>query len=213
MTIRCGWVNDDPLYINYHDHEWGIPQHDDRKLFELLILEGAQAGLSWYTVLKKREAYREAFESFDPVIIAAYGSEKVEALLQNVGIIRNRLKVQSVIKNAIAFLQICEQFGTFDRYLWDYVEGRTIVNRWKTLDEVPAKTAVSDALSKDLKKRGFSFVGSTICYAYMQATGMVNDHLTSCCCYPMHEMEHQQSQQAEQVQQVKKEQQAQQAQQ
>ncbi|WP_040949273.1 DNA-3-methyladenine glycosylase I [Gorillibacterium massiliense] len=184
MTNRCGWVNDDPLYIQYHDHEWGVPLHDDRKLFELLCLEGAQAGLSWYTVLKKRSAYREAFVGFDPVLLASYGEKEAEVLLQNAGIIRNRLKILSVFKNAAAFLNIQKEFGSFDRYLWSFVGDKPIVNHWQTLAEVPAKTALSDALSKDLKKRGFSFVGSTIIYAYMQATGMVNDHLTNCFCHP-----------------------------
>lgn len=184
MTIRCGWVNEDPLYINYHDEEWGEPIHDDRKLFELLILEGAQAGLSWYTILKKRENYRAAFDQFDAERIAAYDDERIELLMQNAGIMRNRLKIQSVVTNAQAYLRIREEFGSFDRYIWQFIGGQPVVNHWKVLLEVPVKTAESDAMSKDLLKRGFKFVGSTICYAYMQATGMVNDHTTSCFRYP-----------------------------
>lgn len=183
MTIRCGWVNEDPLYVNYHDQEWGVPVHDDQKLFEMLILEGAQAGLSWYTILKKREAYREAFEGFQPETIAQYGDEKLQALLLDPGIVRNRLKIASVVVNAQAYLRIREEFGSFDRYIWSFVGGTPIKNHWKDLKEVPATTAESDAMSKDLKKRGFKFVGSTICYAYMQATGMVNDHMESCFRY------------------------------
>lgn len=183
MENRCGWVNEDPLYVNYHDHEWGVPVHDDRKLFEMLILEGAQAGLSWYTVLKKRENYRAAFDGFDPGVIATYQGDKREELLQNPGIIRNRLKIDATIKNAQAFLKVREEFGSFDAYIWQFVGGSPIKNHWSELSEVPASTEVSDKMSKDLKKRGFKFVGSTICYAFMQATGMVNDHLTSCFCH------------------------------
>jgi DNA-3-methyladenine glycosylase I len=180
---RCGWVNDDPLYIDYHDHEWGVPVHDDRKLFEMLILEGAQAGLSWYTVLKKRETYREAFDGFDPVKVAAYDDAKIEELLANPGLIRNRLKIAGTVKNARAFLQVQQEFGTFDTYIWSFVGGTPHKGHYGELRQVPATTGVSDAMSRDLKKRGFTFVGSTICYAFMQATGMVNDHVSSCFCY------------------------------
>ncbi|MBD0383042.1 DNA-3-methyladenine glycosylase I [Paenibacillus sedimenti] len=183
MTERCGWVNEDPLYIDYHDHEWGVPVHDDLKLFEMLNLEGAQAGLSWYTILKKREHYREAFDQFDPCRIVNYDEEKVNELLQNAGIVRNRLKIAAVIQNAKAFLQVQREFGSFNRYIWGFVDGDPIINHWDNLSQVPAKTAQSDAMSKDLKKRGFKFVGSTICYAYMQATGMVNDHTKTCIRY------------------------------
>ncbi|WP_308640044.1 DNA-3-methyladenine glycosylase I [Paenibacillus silvisoli] len=177
---RCAWVNEDPLYIDYHDHEWGVPVHDDRLLFEMLVLEGAQAGLSWYTVLKKREGYRQAFDGFDPHIIASYDEAKVEALMLNEGIIRNRLKIQSAITNARSFLKVCEEYGSFDKYIWQFVGYQPIRNRWATIREVPATTPESDAMSKALKKRGFKFVGSTICYAYMQACGMVNDHPLDC---------------------------------
>ncbi|GAA3399643.1 DNA-3-methyladenine glycosylase I [Paenibacillus hodogayensis] len=182
MTERCGWVNEDPLYMDYHDREWGVPVHDDRKLFEMLTLEGAQAGLSWYTVLKKRESYRQAFDGFDFEKIAAYGEAKTAELLQNEGIIRNRLKIASTIGNAQAFIRVREEFGSFDRYIWSFTGGEPIVNAWRELFEVPARTDISDAMSKDLLKRGFKFVGSTICYAYMQATGMVDDHVESCFC-------------------------------
>lgn len=177
---RCGWVTDSPLYIRYHDEEWGVPVHDDRKLFEFLTLESAQAGLSWYTILRKREAYREAFAGFDPEIVARYDERKLQELLHNEGIVRNRLKLQAAIRNAAAFLKVQEAFGSFDAYIWRFVDGKPIVNYWKELKDVPASTPISDALSKDLKKRGFSFVGTTICYAHMQATGMVQDHITSC---------------------------------
>ncbi len=177
---RCSWANSDQLYIDYHDNEWGVPVHDDRELFELLILEGAQAGLSWITVLKKRENYREAFDQFDAVKIAKYDTKKVEQLLSNPGIIRNRLKISSTISNAQVFLDIQHEFGSFDQYIWGFVSHKTIINRWKSIDEIPAKTPESDCLSKDMKKRGFRFVGSTICYAFMQASGMVNDHVVSC---------------------------------
>ncbi|MEW9698706.1 DNA-3-methyladenine glycosylase I [Paenibacillus sp. SI8] len=183
MTTRCGWVNSDPLYIDYHDHEWGVPIHDDRHLFEMLNLEGAQAGLSWYTILKKREHYREAFDHFDPQLIADYNDNKLTELLQNPGIVRNRLKVAAVVQNAKAFLQVQREFGSFDRYIWGFVGGEPLFNHWDELSQVPAKTEQSDAMSKDLKKRGFKFVGSTICYAYMQATGMVNDHTKACFRY------------------------------
>jgi DNA-3-methyladenine glycosylase I len=180
QPIRCAWVSDDPLYRDYHDREWGVPVHDDRLLFEFLTLEGAQAGLSWITVLRKRESYRAAFENFDPALVACFDEAKQVELLLNPGIIRNRLKVASTITNARAFLQVQEQFGSFDAYLWRFVDGRPIQNTWKSIKEVPASTPVSDALSRDLKKRGFRFVGSTICYAMMQAVGMVNDHTIDC---------------------------------
>lgn len=180
---RCEWPANDAQMLHYHDHEWGIPVHDDRKHFEFLILEGAQAGLSWRTVLHKRAAYRKAFANFDARRVARFGARQVQALLKNAGIIRNRLKIESTISNARAFLAVQKEFGSFDRYVWRFVGGRPIVNRWKTLRELPARTPESDALSADLKKRGFRFVGSTIIYAHMQATGMVNDHLQHCFCY------------------------------
>ncbi len=180
---RCEWSAKDPLYIRYHDMEWGVPVHDDRKIFEFLTLEGAQAGLSWFTVLKKRENYRKAFDGFDPRKISRYGSAKVEQLLKNPGIIRNRLKVNSTVSNAKAFIKVQEEFGSFDSYIWQFVKGRAIRNRWTALGQIPAKSAQSDAMSNDLLKRGFRFVGSTICYSHMQATGMVNDHLVSCFRY------------------------------
>ena len=176
---RCDWATND-LAIRYHDEEWGVPVQDDRAWFEFLILEGAQAGLSWDTILKKRPSYREAFDGFDPAIVARYEAEKVEALLANRGIVRNRLKVASAIRNAGAFLEIQREFGTFDAYIWRFVGGGPIANSWRSRQEVPARSAESDAMSKDLKRRGFNFVGSTICYAMMQATGMVDDHLVDC---------------------------------
>jgi DNA-3-methyladenine glycosylase I len=176
---RCPWPVDD-LYRAYHDTEWGVPLHEDRQLFEFLVLEGAQAGLSWHIVLKKRENYRAAFDQFDPQKVARYTQAKINKLLSNPGIIRNRLKVAAAVRNARAFLAVQEQFGSFDRYIWRFVEGRPIVNAHRSMKEVPARTKESDAMSKDLKQRGFTFVGSTICYAHMQATGMVNDHLTHC---------------------------------
>lgn len=180
MTNRCGWSISDPLMIDYHDNEWGVPVHDERKHFEMIVLDGAQAGLSWQTVLKKREAYRKAFDNFDYRKVALYDDKKIKELLNNTGIIRNRLKVSSAIKNAKAFLEVRKEFGTFDKYIWQFVGGSTIHNSWKSLKELPAKTPESDTMSKDMKKRGFNFVGSTICYAYMQAAGMVNDHTTEC---------------------------------
>lgn len=180
MKRRCDWCGTDPLYVKYHDREWGSPQHDDRRLFEMLILEGMQAGLSWITILKKREAFQEAFDRFDPARVAEYGGKKVRRLLQNEGIIRNRLKIQAAIQNARAFLKVQEEFGSFDLYLWQFVQNRPVQNRWRKRKEVPPRTELSDALSKDLKKRGFKFVGSTICYAFMQAIGMVNDHVVGC---------------------------------
>ena len=176
---RCGWAQHE-LEVNYHDTEWGVPLHNDQLHFEFLILEGAQAGLSWLTVLKKRENYRQAFANFDPEIVARFDEKKIEELRQNEGIIRNKLKINSAVRNARAFLEIQKEFGSFDTYIWQFTNGRTIQNNWKSLDEVPAKTPEAEAMSKDLKKRGFNFVGPTICYAYMQATGMVNDHLVSC---------------------------------
>jgi DNA-3-methyladenine glycosylase I len=183
VKTRCSWCLSDPLYTRYHDEEWGVPLHDDRKLFEFLILDGAQAGLSWFTVLKKRGNYRKAFDRFDARKIARYGSAKIKQLLKNEGIIRNRLKIKSAIFNAKAFLAIQKEFGSFDRYLWQFVGRKTIKNKRKTLKDIPARTRESDAMSEDLKSRGFNFVGSTICYAFMQAAGMVNDHLTSCFRY------------------------------
>lgn len=179
---RCAWVNDDPLYIAYHDQEWGVPVYDDQRLFEFLILEGAQAGLSWITVLKKREHYRMVFDDFNIEKIARYSDKKIESLLQDPGIIRNRLKIHSAIQNAQASLRLMETMSLSD-YFWQFVDGDPIQNAWKRQKEVPASTAISDQLSKDLKKRGFNFVGSTICYAFMQAVGMVNDHLVSCFRY------------------------------
>lgn len=178
-VIRCGWAQTE-LGIPYHDTEWGVPVHDDRKLFEFLILEGAQAGLSWETILKKRESYREAFAGFDPQRVAKFGARETEKLLLNPGIVRNRLKVASTIQNAKAFLQVQDEFGSFDKYVWGFVDGQPRVNRRRTMSDVPAKTPESDALSRDLLDRGFKFVGSTICYAFMQAVGMVNDHLVTC---------------------------------
>ncbi len=178
--IRCSWCLKDKLYMDYHDKEWGVSVHDDQKLFEMINLEGAQAGLSWYTVLVKRENYRIAFDNWEAKKIAKYTPAKVERLLQNAGIIRNRLKVEGTIKNAKAFLAIQKEFGSFDKYIWQFVNHKPILNNWKSLSECPAKTIESDAMSKDLLKRGFKFVGSTICYAYMQAVGMVNDHVQDC---------------------------------
>jgi len=180
--VRCAWAGDE-LMIPYHDEEWGVPVHDDRRLFEFLILEGAQAGLSWSTVLNKRENYRKALDGFDAARIARYDERKVKQLLANPGIIRNRLKIASTIGNAKAFLAVQKEFGSFDRYIWQFVGGKPRVNSPRSMKEVPASTAESDAMSKDLKRRGFNFVGSTICYAYMQAVGMVNDHIVGCFRY------------------------------
>lgn len=177
---RCGWCGSEPFYVEYHDTEWGVPLHDERALFEFLILEGAQAGLSWATILKKREGYRRAFDGFDVERIARYGEADVTRLLADPGIVRNRLKVASAITNARATLKIREEFGGLDAYFWRFVDGRPIVNRWRDIREVPARTPLSDAISKDMQKRGFKFVGSTILYAHMQATGMVNDHTVDC---------------------------------
>lgn len=177
--IRCPWAQGDQ-YVAYHDAEWGVPVHDDRRLFEFLILEGAQAGLSWSTILKKRENYREAFDQFDPSVVARYGKKKRVALLGNAGIVRNRLKIESAIGNATAFLAVQDEFGSFDEFIWGFVGGSAIQNIRQSMKDVPARTPESDAMSEDLKKRGFRFVGTTICYAYMQAVGMVNDHLVEC---------------------------------
>ena len=179
---RCVWPKNE-LAIRYHDEEWGVPLHDDKRLFEFLILEGAQAGLSWDTILRKRENYRKAFDGFDVNKVARYSDKKIEKLLQNEGIIRNRLKIASAIQNAKAFLEVQREFGSFDKYIWSFVDRKPTVNKWKETSQIPARTEVSDAVSKDLKKRGFNFVGSTIMYAHMQATGMVNDHLVSCFRY------------------------------
>lgn len=180
---RCPWATSDPLYLDYHDSEWGVPQHDDQKLFEMLILEGVQAGLSWLTVLRKREAYRLAFENFDAGKIANYDTKIITALSVNKNIIRNRLKLESAVKNAKIFLSTQEKYESFDNYIWQFVNGVPIQNFWQNLSEVPAQTDISIVMSKDMKQRGFSFVGPTICYAYMQATGMVNDHLVDCFRY------------------------------
>ncbi|GMA49670.1 DNA-3-methyladenine glycosylase [Alicyclobacillus contaminans] len=178
---RCGWVNEDPLYVAYHDEEWGVPVRDDRKLFEFLILEGAQAGLSWYTILRKREHYRAAFDQFDVDRVAEYGDDKVAQLLSpSSGIVRNRLKVASAIRNARCFQQVRAEYGSFSNYLWGFVDGRPVVNHWPTLQDVPASTNLSDTISKDLKHRGFNFVGTTIVYSYLQAVGVVMDHIVPC---------------------------------
>ncbi|RJP72963.1 MAG: DNA-3-methyladenine glycosylase I [Ignavibacteriales bacterium] len=183
MKTRCGWSGSDTLYIDYHDNEWGSPVHDDRLLFEFLILEGAQAGLSWITILRKRDNYRKAFDNFNAEKIVKYDSRKVEELLLNEGIIRNRLKIASAITNAKSFLDVQKEFGSFDTYIWQFVNYKPIINSWNSLKEIPAKTKESDLMSKNLKKRGFKFIGSTICYAFMQAVGMVNDHTTECFRY------------------------------
>ncbi len=183
MRIRCEWSGSDPLYVAYHDEEWGFPSHDDRHLFEMLILEGAQAGLSWLTILKKRENYRKAFDGFDREKIAAYTERDIERLLGDAGIVRNRLKIESAIKNARGTIAICAEFGSLDSFLWRFVDGVPRKNTRKSMAEIPVTTAESDAMSKELKRRGFNFVGSTICYAFMQAVGMVNDHTTDCFRY------------------------------
>ena len=183
MTKRCTWTGEDQLYIRYHDREWGIPIHNDRKLFEFLILEGAQAGLSWITVLKKRPAYRKAFDNFDFNKVAQYKETRIKQLLNNPGIIRNKLKIRSAVSNAKAFIEVRKEFGTFNKYIWQFVDGKPIQNSFKDMKDIPATTRLSDHISKDLKKRGFNFVGSTIVYAHMQATGMVNDHTMDCFRY------------------------------
>jgi DNA-3-methyladenine glycosylase I len=177
---RCPWAKEDPLIIEYHDKEWGIPVHDDNLLFEFLILEGAQAGLSWITVLRKRENYREVFNNFDPAKVASYNDAKIEELMNNPGIIRNRRKITATVANAKAVLEIQKEFGSFDAYIWQFVGGKPIQNKWKNMEDLPSFTAESEKMSKDLKKRGFKFVGPTICYAFMQAVGMVNDHVVDC---------------------------------
>ena len=184
MTLRrCEWSSSDPIYIKYHDEEWGVPLHSDRKIFEFIVLDSMQAGLSWLTVLKKRENYRRAFDGFDPKKISGFGRRKVEALMIDPGIIRNRMKINATIRNAEAFDRIAGEFGSFDKYIWGFVGGKTITNKYASLSRIPATSRESDAMSKDLKKRGFSFVGSTICYAFMQAAGLVNDHATYCFRY------------------------------
>ena len=183
MNKRCAWPGNDPLYCAYHDSEWGVPVHDDQKLFEFLILEGAQAGLSWITILRKRENYRAAFDGFDVNRVARYDADKIESLLQDAGIVRNRLKVTAAVNNAQRFLNVQEEFGSFDAFIWRFVDGIPKQNKWRNMGEIPATTPESDAMSKELKRRGFKFVGSTICYAHMQATGMVNDHTVDCFRY------------------------------
>lgn len=180
--IRCDWATEE-MMIDYHDREWGVPVHDDRMLFEFLTLEGAQAGLSWSTILKKRQNYRDAFQQFDPKAVAKYDEKKQAALMLNPGIVRNRLKISSTIDNAKAFLAVQKEFGSFDKYIWSFVNGKPLQHRRQSMKDVPASTPESDAMSKDLKRRGFRFVGTTICYAFMQAVGMVNDHLVTCHCY------------------------------
>jgi DNA-3-methyladenine glycosylase I len=180
LRPRCSWSVTDPLYIQYHDTEWGVALHNDHRLFEFLILEGAQAGLSWITILKKRQNYRKAFDHFDPCKIAGYDKRKISELLLNKGIVRNKLKINAAIQNAASFLTVQKEFGSFDNYIWQFVGGETIKNKWKTLEEIPTQTPESEAMSADLKKRGFKFVGPTICYAFMQAVGLVNDHVVNC---------------------------------
>ena len=184
VTRRCDWVPEgDPLYVAYHDEEWGTPSHDDRHLFELLTLEGAQAGLSWSTILRKREGYRRAFAGFDPAQVARFGRREIDRLLRDPGIVRNRLKIESAVNNAGRVLEVQEEFGSLDAYLWRFVDGSPLVGRWRTSRELPAETAESKAMSKELKRRGFRFVGPTVCYAFMQAVGLVNDHITTCFRY------------------------------
>jgi DNA-3-methyladenine glycosylase I len=181
--IRCPWPGSDPMYVKYHDKEWGVPVHNDKKLFEFLLLEGFQAGLSWRTILLKRNNFRNAFDNFDYKKIAAYDTKKIESLMQDAGIIRNRLKIESAVKNANAFIQLRKEFGTFDKYIWGFVNNKPVINKFKSIKELPARTELSDNISKDLKKRGFNFVGTTIIYAHLQATGIVNDHLITCFRY------------------------------
>lgn len=180
---RCDWATRDPLYVDYHDNEWGVPQHDEHRLFEMLVLEGAQAGLSWLTILRKRDGYRRAFAGFDPLRVARFDAREIARLEQDAGIVRNRLKIRSAVSNARAFLSIQEEFGSFDSFIWGFVDGEPRLNRRRAMKEVPATTAESDAMSRELKRRGMNFVGSTICYAFMQATGMVNDHVRGCFRY------------------------------
>ena len=181
--IRCEWAGTEPLYVAYHDNEWGTPVHDERELFEMLILEGAQAGLSWSTILNKRENYRQVFDDFNPSIVVGYDDAKVSALLADPGIVRNRLKVESAIRNAKAFLEVQEEYGSVNTFIWGFVKGEPIINSWKVMSEIPAKTPESEAMNKELKQRGFNFVGPTICYAFMQSIGMVNDHVVDCFRY------------------------------
>jgi DNA-3-methyladenine glycosylase I len=183
VIVRCPWCGSDPLYISYHDNEWGVPLHDEWRLFEMLTLEGAQAGLSWLTILRKREGYRRAFAGFDPQLVAGFDDGDVARLLADPGIVRNRLKVASTISNARAVLEVQARYGSLDDFLWSFVNGEPLRNRWRSMADIPASTSFSDTMSKELKRHGFRFVGSTICYAFMQATGMVNDHLTGCFCY------------------------------
>lgn len=183
MKKRCDWSTSDPLYMAYHDREWGVPTHDDRRLFEFLILEGAQAGLSWLTILKKREDYRLAFDGFDPRKVAQYDTTRIQELMNNPGIVRNRSKLEAAVSNARAFLEIRREYGSFDSYIWQFVGGRPIKNTWRSVADIPTRTKESDAMSRDLKRRGFRFVGPTICYAFMQAVGMVNDHTVDCFRY------------------------------
>ena len=184
MKVRCDWVlNGTPIEIQYHDHEWGVPVHDDKKLFEFLLLESAQAGLSWATILKKRDGYRKAFDNFDVNKVANYDQRKIQQLLANPSIIRNKLKIQSAVKNATAYIKVQQEQGSFDSYLWNFVDGKPKRNEWKSLSEIPSRTEISDALSEDMKKKGFVFVGSTTCYSIMQAIGMVNDHIIKCFRY------------------------------
>ena len=185
MITRCAWAGTDPLYVAYHDAEWGVPLHDDRLLFEFLILEGMQAGLSWATILKKRDNFRRAFDHFEPVKVANYGERKVAALLADPGIVRNRLKVAAAIQNALSFLEVQKEFGSFDAYIWQFIGGKPKKNAWRSLSEIPAHTQEADAMSKDLARRGFKFIGPTICYAFMQAVGMVNDHTIDCYRYDL----------------------------
>lgn len=180
---RCPWGVEDELYVKYHDEEWGVPVHDDIKQFEFLVLESAQAGLSWLTVLRKRENYRKAYDNFDPLIISKYNGKKIKKLLNNPGIIRNKMKIKASINNAKRFLEIQKEFGSFDRYIWSFTDYKQVVNKWKSIEEIPSKTELSDMISKDLKERGFTFVGSTIIYAHLQAVGIVNDHIVSCFRY------------------------------
>ncbi len=186
MEYRCGWAKKEEIMIKYHDEEWGRPLHDDQKLFEFLILEGMQAGLSWMTILKKRDAFRLAYENFDVKKVAAFDQQKVEELMANTGIVRNRLKIEASINNAKLFLKIVEEYGSFDHYIWQFVNHQPLINKWQNLSEIPTKTDLSDLISADLKKRGFKFVGSIIIYSHMQATGMVNDHLSRCFCHPQY---------------------------
>ena len=183
MKNRCSWAGSDPLYIKYHDTEWGVPVHNDRQWFEFLILEGAQAGLSWLTILRKRPNYRQAFDNFNPDKIAAYDTAKINVLLSDAGIIRNKLKIEAAIKNASSFLAVQQEFGSFDQYIWQFVGGSVLKNSWESVTEIPAQTRLSTAMSADLKRRGFKFVGPTICYAFMQATGLINDHIVGCFRY------------------------------